>query len=162
MLDMGQEKQPVHPSAGPLSFLIGKWRGEGSGVFHSVDDFFFQEEITFSHIGRPWLIYQQRAWSTVDQTPLHTEMGFWRMIDETTINTFIALTAGVDFSEGQLSENSIDLVSTASPMAHGVETVSHLKREYVVAGDTLDYLVWMETDRQPKVRHLEASLRRVE
>lgn len=162
MLDMRHEPHPLHPSAEPLGFLIGTWRGRGSGVFHSVDDFLFEEEITFSHIGRPWLLYQQRAWSAADQAPLHTEVGFWRMVDgDGIVNAFIALTAGVDFSEGRLAGTSLELTSRLTAMADGVEQVLHLTREYLVESDTLDYLVTMETDEQPRVRHLEARLHRV-
>lgn len=54
---------PLHPGAEPLAFLLGTWRGAGDGRFHHVDPFPFEEEIRFSHRGRPWIVYEQRAWS---------------------------------------------------------------------------------------------------
>lgn len=47
----GPPTQPPapHPSVAPLSFLLGKWRGEGEGTFPSIVPFRYGEEILFSH-----------------------------------------------------------------------------------------------------------------
>jgi hypothetical protein len=38
-----------HPLVAPLSFLLGKWRGEGEGTFPTIAPFRYGEEILFSH-----------------------------------------------------------------------------------------------------------------
>jgi hypothetical protein len=40
---------PPHPSVAPLSFLLGKWSGEGEGTFPTIAPFRYGEEILFSH-----------------------------------------------------------------------------------------------------------------
>uniref|UniRef100_A0A8R7PT04 THAP4-like heme-binding domain-containing protein n=1 Tax=Triticum urartu TaxID=4572 RepID=A0A8R7PT04_TRIUA len=47
----GPQTQPPapHPLVAPLSFLLGKWRGEGEGTFPSIAPFRYGEEILFSH-----------------------------------------------------------------------------------------------------------------
>jgi hypothetical protein len=127
---------PLHAGAEPLAFLLGTWRGEGNGQFHTIGPFVFEEEIRFSHRGRPWLVYEQRAWSPEDGSPLHTEMGIWRMVDEGRVNSFVALTAGVDFSDGSLEGTTISLEVRSAPMADGIEPVTGLTRNYRVDGDT--------------------------
>ena len=154
-------EQPLHPDLEPLAFLLGTWRGEGNGEFHSVEPFTYEEEIRFSHRGGPWLIYEQRAWSPEDESLLHIEMGFWRMIDdEGGINTFVSLPAGTDFSEGSLEGTSISLEASASPMAEGVEQVTSLRRNYRLDGNALTYEIYMGTNSKPAERHVAARLRR--
>ncbi|PON39214.1 Calycin-like [Parasponia andersonii] len=43
---------PLHPAIAPLSFLLGKWRGQGQGGFPTVNAFSFGEELHFSHSGK--------------------------------------------------------------------------------------------------------------
>lgn len=152
---------PLHPGAEPLAFLLGTWRGAGDGRFHHVDPFPFEEEIRFSHRGRPWIVYEQRAWSPGDEELLHTEMGFWRPLDEGTVAIFTALTAGTELAEGRLDGTSIELEASSTPMAEGIERVDRLRRTYVVDGDAMRYEVFMGTSGQPYDRHVTAELRRV-
>ncbi len=154
------EVSGLHPGLEQLAFLLGTWRGEGDGRFHTVGSFRFEEEIRFSHRGGPWLVYEQRAWSPEDGSPLHTEMGFWRMIDSELINAYVSLTAGSDFSEGRLEGTSISLEAKAAPMAEGIERVTRLRRSYRVDGDLLRYEIWLGTDQQPFQSHVSARLNR--
>ncbi len=159
---MGVREEPLlHPHLEPLAFLLGTWRGDGDGWFHTVEPFAYEEEIRFSHRGGPWLVYEQRAWSSDDGTLLHTEMGFWRMIDEGKINIFVALTAGSDFSEGTLDGTSVAVKAKATPMADGIERVTGLERSYRVDGDTLTYAIAMGTEAQELGPHVTARLQRV-
>ena len=43
---------PLHPAVASLSFLLGKWRGEGEGFFPTINSFRYGEEIQFSHSGK--------------------------------------------------------------------------------------------------------------
>lgn len=40
-----------HPDPEPLRFLLGTWRGEGSGTFHTVEPFADREEMSFASEG---------------------------------------------------------------------------------------------------------------
>src|SRR5260370_37163862 len=85
---------PEHPAIAPLSFLLGRWRGTGKGDYPTIKAFDFLQEVTFSHIGKPYLIYTSRSWrlagdeegqlkrdehgELVRLEPLAVEAGFWR------------------------------------------------------------------------------------
>jgi len=68
----------LHPDVAALSFLLGTWRGTGEGQYPTVDPFGYGEEMTFTHVGDPFLAYEQRSWSLEDGAPLHFERGFLR------------------------------------------------------------------------------------
>ena len=42
--------------------MIGTWRGNGHGEYPGTERFDFQQEVTFSHDGRPFLTYFSRSW----------------------------------------------------------------------------------------------------
>ena len=73
----------AHPAITPLSFLLGRWEGIGKGGYPTISDFDFVQQLTFTHIGKPYLIYTSRTW-LLDETgaigrPLAAESGFWRV-----------------------------------------------------------------------------------
>src|ERR1700733_5815734 len=53
---------PEHPAIAPLSFLLGRWKGTGKGDYPTIEPFDFFQELTFSHIGKPYLIHTSRTW----------------------------------------------------------------------------------------------------
>lgn len=45
---------PMHDMIKPLSWILGKWRGEGGiGKYPTIKDFKYDEEIEFTHVGQP-------------------------------------------------------------------------------------------------------------
>ena len=72
----------IHEQLLPLSWLIGRWTGVGTGQYPSIEDFRFGQEVSFSTDGRPFLMYVSRSWLLDDEgakvRPLATESGYWR------------------------------------------------------------------------------------
>jgi len=71
-----------HPGLEPVRFLIGRWEGAGVVGYPTIESANFGQEITFSHNGKPFLIYASRTW-LIDSDgaivrPLATETGYWR------------------------------------------------------------------------------------
>lgn len=49
---------PLHNAAKPLEWLIGKWKGQGKGIYPTIQDFDFLEELEFFHVGQPMLQFR--------------------------------------------------------------------------------------------------------
>ena len=76
----------LHPALLGLLPFVGLWRGRGQGGFPAPEDFNFAQEIRISHDGRPFLLYEARAWLLDDESkPIHPagrEIGWWRPVTD--------------------------------------------------------------------------------
>ncbi|KAH7651698.1 Lipocalins domain-containing protein [Dioscorea alata] len=112
---------PVHPLVVPLSYLLGKWRGEGEGGYPTINSFSYGEELVFSHSGKPVISYSQKTWKLASGEPMHAESGYWRPRPDGSIDVVIAQSTGlVEVQKGSYdAENKIvtlksELVGNAS------------------------------------------------
>lgn len=144
----------------PVAFLIGTWRGRGRGEYPTIEPFEYEEEVRFSHAGKPFLIYHQRTWDVAGD-PLHTEMGYVRIVDAVTAELVVAQPTGItEIHHGDVDGTSIRFVARdvgVSPTAKDVRAVERVLR---VHDDVLSYRLDMEAVNQPMTFHLEADLRR--
>ena len=89
----------LHPDCYPLAWLIGTWRGKGSGEYPGIEPFQFAQEVTFNHDGRPFLNYFSRSWIINDENeilrPGGSETGFWRPKENKTLEVVLAHNTGL-------------------------------------------------------------------
>jgi hypothetical protein len=151
----------LHPACEPLAFLLGTWRGEGHGEYPSIASFDYGEEVTFTHAGKPFLVYSQMTWSLSDNAPMHSEMGFWRPQAGGVLEIVLAHPFGLtEVSSGtitghRIETRAVNLIST--PTAKEVEG---LTRTFEATGDQLVYSLHMATGGHSLQNHLGARLRR--
>jgi len=152
----------LHPDTAVLAFLLGRWAGEGEGGYPTIEPFGYGEEITFSHVGKPFLAYAQRTWSLDDGRPLHAETGYFRCPAPGRIELVAAHPTGlVEVSEGTCRGSAIELASSTIARTAGAKEVDALARRIEVDGDTLRYEVDMAAVGVGATLHLRAVLRRV-
>ena len=147
---------------GPLAFLLGTWRGEGTGEYPTIESFDYEEELRFEHVGDTFLLYQQASWSPDDGGPIHFERGFLRPGEPGRIELTVAHPIGLtEIAEGPLDGTAFDLTSTGvGRTTTGLSTTAVIRR-YHVDGDVMRYRTDMATDETPMALHLEAELHRV-
>lgn len=149
----------LHPDIAPLSFLLGTWAGEGHGEFPTIEPFDYTEEIRFWHVGKPFLAYAQRTWSSEDERPLHGESGFWRALPGGRVEVVLAHPIGiVEVDEGTVEGTEIELASVTVARTGTAKDVTALQRSLRVRGEALTYDLRMAAVGHPLTKHLTAEL----
>ncbi len=152
---------PPLPALEPVAFLLGTWRGGGRGDYPTIDPFDYTEEISFTHVGKPFLVYHQRTWGAGGD-PLHTEMGYVRPVSPERAELVIAQPTGItEIHEGVVDGDTVRFTTVGVGRAPTAKDVRAVARTLSVSDDTLNYRLDMEAVGQGLQFHLEATLTRV-
>jgi THAP4-like, heme-binding beta-barrel domain len=155
----------LHPDVASLAPLLGVWAGQGDGVYPTIAPFGYLEQVTFTHVGKPFLSYAQKTKASDDGRPLHAETGYLRVPSEARVELILAHPTGVaEIEEGPVSVHGalieMELAATAIGRSASAKEVTALGRFIRVDGDELTYTVYMGAVGQPLQPHLTATLRR--
>jgi hypothetical protein len=155
----------LHPDLEALAPLLGAWAGRGWGEYPTIEPFEYLEEVVFSHVGKPFLIYGQKTKAAADGKPLHAETGYLRVPRPGQVELVLAHPSGIteievgtysaagDVIELELTASDIGLTPTA-------KEVTALARRLRLDGDELSYSVQMGAVGQSTQNHLTAVLHR--
>ncbi len=159
---MTPEPPVLHPDLAALGFLVGKWRGSGSGSYPGSRPFEYEEELTFSHVGKPVLVYTMRTSLGPGGPASHSEQGFWRCHDGNRLDCVAAHATGhVEVSTGSVDGTSVKLASTSVSAWPDSKEVIALGRQVLVEGDVLTDRLEMQAVGQTLQTHVLAKLERV-
>jgi hypothetical protein len=155
----------LHPNLEALAPLLGAWAGQGAGKYPTIEPFEYLEEVVFSHVGKPFLVYAQKTRAVTDGKPLHAETGYLRVPQPGRVELVLAHPSGItEIEVGSYSVTSgvieIELATTTIGLAPTAKEVSALGRFFRVDGDQLSYSVQMGAVGQPLQDHLAAVLHR--
>jgi hypothetical protein len=157
-----------HPDLETLRFLLGRWEGAGIGGYPTIESFRFGQEISFSHNGKPFLIYTSRTWRLDEEgqigPPLGTESGYWRPRPDNQVEVMLAHPTGiVEIYLGELSGTRIEMATDVVARTATAKEVTAGHRLYglVGPGQDLAYAYDMAAVGQELQPHLSAQLKRV-
>jgi THAP4-like, heme-binding beta-barrel domain len=155
-----------HADLAPLGFLLGRWEGAGVGGYPTIESFHFGQEISFSHNGKPYLIYVSRTWlldaDGKPGRPLAMETGFWRPRPEGRLEVVLAHPTGiVEIYLGEVAGTKIEMATDLVAVTESAKDVRAGRRLYGLVGTDLAYAYDMAAEGQPLQPHLSAHLKRV-
>ena len=159
--DMNTSGPPLHEWCEPFAPLLGTWRGAGTGDYPTIEPFAYLEEVTFGHVGKPFLSYLQRTRDADTGEPLHTESGYLRTLPGGQAELVVAQPTGiVELHAGRIEAGTLDLASTTVATTATAKDCEAVTRVITVVGDELRYELAMAAVGLPMQHHLSAILRR--
>ena len=159
------DEPALHANLEHISWLLGTWWGFGIGGYPTIEGFRYEQELTFSHDGRPFLAYESKTW-LIDEDgnrikPSGRESGFWRATGERNLEVVLAHPTGiVEVYVGESAFTKIELATDVVARTGTAKDVAGLKRLYGKVEDDLAYAIDMAAVGQPLQSHLSARLQR--
>lgn len=154
----------MHPLCEPLSPLLGTWSGAGAGSYPTISDFDYTEELTFSEVGKPFLVMIQRSQDPATGEPLHAEAGYLRAIAAGRVELVVAQPSGIaEIDLGTLTSTPggivVDLESAQVAATPTAKEVIAVRRRLEVDGATLVSELWMAAaGERDLIHHVRSEL----
>ena len=149
----------MHEGLAPVAWLLGTWRGSGKGIYPTIDDFLYEEELHFWHSGKPVMAYTSRTWSPDGGRAFHSEMGYWRPQQDGSIEIVIAHSFGLtEIMTGTTSHDRATLKSVSFEGTATAKMVTAEERTLWLEEGQLHYEQSMAFGDNEMQNHLVATL----
>ena len=160
---------PLHDACLSLLPLIGVWRGDGEAKHPSLEEpYWFRQQVTFAHDGRPFVFYESRAWKLDREggevvEPAFREVGWWRPQADDTIEVLLVHSSGVSemFFGTPRNQTTWELSTDAVIRTPSAEDATAASRLYGVVEGALAYVEERATSEHELQPRLSAKLNRV-
>ena len=155
------------PECAPVAWLLGTWTGDGVGGYPTIDDFRFEQELTFTQNGKPFLAYTSRSWILDADSnrvrPAATETGFWRPQEDGRLEVLLSHPTGfAEIWEGTVAGPRVEIRTDMVARTASAKEYTAGHRLYgLVEGD----LMWafdMAAVGESMQPHLSARLARAQ
>ena len=151
----------LHPICAPLAFLLGTWKGTGTGMYPTIEDFSYTEEAAFSHVGKPFVAYMQKTRDAGTGLPLHAEAGYLRPQGDDRVELVLVQPSGiVELLEGAVEGCTLQLASTAVLGTASAKPVTATERRFWLAGEVLRSSVAMAAMGRELQHHVASEMHR--
>lgn len=152
----------LHADCAALAFLLGRWEGEGRGLWIADPAFRYREEVVIDHAGKPFLRYAQRTWAAHDGRPMHTEVGYFRPVVDSRVELLLVQPTGVaEIHAGRIAGQVLELETVLVGTTPTAKVVTSVNRRIWVDDDALNYRLRLGMNGEPLADHLAGTLRRV-
>ena len=158
---------PLHDGLLALLPLVGRWAGAGAGrVPEDGRDFRFAQEMSFTHDGRPFLVYDSRTWllNAAGEVlrPAARESGYWRPgPGQDDVEVVLALNTGLTLVlTGLAGDQRWEIATTRIAGTPTAKAVEGNRRLYAIVGGDLTYAQELARPGEDFVPHLTARLQR--
>jgi hypothetical protein len=157
----------LHASLEHLGFLVGEWQGLGVVGYPTITEARYEQEVSFSHDGRPFLAYISKSWLIDDDGKrirrAAAETGFWRRgSGERDVEVMLAHPTGiVEIYVGEVAFTKVELTSEVVARTETAKDVKGFQRLYGLVEGDLAYAVDMAAVGQPLQPHLSARLSKI-
>jgi hypothetical protein len=157
----------LHPDLEGISWLVGTWWGFGVGGYPTIESFRYEQEITFSSDGRPFLRYESKSWIIDDEgnriRPGAGELGWWRPgANPRELEVLVAHHTGiVEVYVGEYAFSKIELATDLVARTSTAKEIGAVKRLYGKVEEDLAYAIDLAAVGQPLQSHISARLQRV-
>jgi THAP4-like, heme-binding beta-barrel domain len=151
----------------PLAWLLGRWEGAGVGGYPSIESFQFGQEVTFTHVGKPFLAYSSRTWLLDEDgnqvRPLASETGFWRPQPDGALEVMLAHPTGyAEIWLGTAQGAKVELATDVVARTGSAKEYTAGRRLYGLVEGELLWAMDMAAVGEPLQAHVSGRLKRVQ
>jgi hypothetical protein len=151
----------------PLAWLLGRWEGAGVGGYPSIESFQFGQEVTFTHVGKPFLAYSSRTWLLDEDgnqvRPLASETGFWRPQPDGALEVMLAHPTGyAEIWLGTAQGAKVELATDVVARTASAKEYTAGRRLYGLVEGELLWAMDMAAVGEPLQAHVSGRLKRVQ
>ena len=149
-----------------VGWLLGTWEGAGVVGYPTMDSVHFGQELTFEHVGKPFLVYRSQTWLLDDEgarvRPLASESGYWRPRPEGTLEVMLAHPTGfVEIWVGEVGGAKIELRTDVVARTASAKEYTAGHRLYGLVEGELYWALDMAAVGEPLQSHASARLKKV-